>query len=294
MGSKYYYVENGEEVGPVTSRELRQKVLDGVIGPDDEVWKQGLANWVPARKIKGLIDRPGKPRKSGKKGTQSRQISPPETADQPLDDWDEDWAEDWDDESPPSLTGLPAAPIAALPKAETEPPPPPPVASLEPSAPLADRLLSEPDDFAYAGFFRRLIAWMIDTGLILLFVFASMIVAGLIDSALFGPAPGGQPLRSDMHPAILLGWVLVVGIGGHGYFIVMECSPLQATIGKMLLRMIVTDEHGDRIGLGRSIARTLLRHVSGSFFNFGYLMQPFTARRQTLHDIVAGTLVCLR
>jgi hypothetical protein len=38
----------------------------------------------------------------------------------------------------------------------------------------------------------------------------------------------------------------------------------------------------------RDVVRIIL---SGSFFAFGYWLMFFTARQQTLHDLIAGTLV---
>ena len=65
----------------------------------------------------------------------------------------------------------------------------------------------------------------------------------------------------------------------------------QATPGMRLLRMRVTDLNGRPIGAGRAVGRYFAAWLSGCLCLVGYLMQPFTARRQTLHDMLAGTLV---
>jgi uncharacterized RDD family membrane protein YckC len=72
---------------------------------------------------------------------------------------------------------------------------------------------------------------------------------------------------------------------------VFEASILQATPGKALLGMRVTDLLGQRITFKKALIRYLMKLVSGFILLIGYLMQPFTEKRQALHDIVAETLV---
>ena len=60
------------------------------------------------------------------------------------------------------------------------------------------------------------------------------------------------------------------------------------------LGMVVTDLAGNRISFGRATGRCFARFVSGILLYLGYLIQPFTTKRQALHDIIAGTLVVVR
>src|SRR5262245_40395657 len=55
MASAYYYVRNGERVGPISGRQLKELAATGQLTPDDLVWKEGMAGWEPARKLKGLF-----------------------------------------------------------------------------------------------------------------------------------------------------------------------------------------------------------------------------------------------
>ena len=81
-------------------------------------------------------------------------------------------------------------------------------------------------------------------------------------------------------------WSLTV----YGYFALMESSPWQATFGKRIVGLRVTDLSGRRITLLRSLVRAFSRTLS-AIFGLGFLMALFTAKRQTLHDKVASTLV---
>ena len=55
MASTWYYSINGNEQGPVNSRQLRHLASTGRITRDDLVWRIGMANWAPARKVKDLF-----------------------------------------------------------------------------------------------------------------------------------------------------------------------------------------------------------------------------------------------
>jgi hypothetical protein len=55
MASQWHYVINGEQKGPVRSRELLELAQSGELKPDDLVWKQGQKDWKPAHKVKGLF-----------------------------------------------------------------------------------------------------------------------------------------------------------------------------------------------------------------------------------------------
>jgi len=72
------------------------------------------------------------------------------------------------------------------------------------------------------------------------------------------------------------------------YFALMESSGTQASFGKQLLRLRVTGLAGERL----DFRRASLRFWGGAVTLFaGLLLAAFTARRQSLHDWVSGSLV---
>jgi len=75
------------------------------------------------------------------------------------------------------------------------------------------------------------------------------------------------------------------------YEAAMESSSKQATLGKMALGLKVTDEQGGRISFARATGRYFAKIISGMILFIGYIMAGFTARKQALHDMIAGTLV---
>lgn len=55
MGDHWHYIRGGNQAGPVSAAELKQLASTGQISPTDLVWKDGLSDWVPAAKVKGLF-----------------------------------------------------------------------------------------------------------------------------------------------------------------------------------------------------------------------------------------------
>ncbi|CAM3684898.1 RDD family protein [Mesobacillus zeae] len=77
------------------------------------------------------------------------------------------------------------------------------------------------------------------------------------------------------------------------YFSILHCSKWQATIGKKLLELKMTDYEGRKISFWRASGRQFATVLSYLLL-FGYIMAGFTAKKQSLHDLIARTLVIKR
>lgn len=75
------------------------------------------------------------------------------------------------------------------------------------------------------------------------------------------------------------------------YGSISEASNQQATIGKRLLNVKVTDVHGNRISLTRSLGRNAAKVLSVLPFFMGYLLSFLNKKQQCLHDLISDTLV---
>ena len=72
----------------------------------------------------------------------------------------------------------------------------------------------------------------------------------------------------------------------------MESGPKQATFGKRVLGLRVTNMAGERISFGHASGRFFSKIITGLVpFAIGFIMAGFTERKQALHDMIAGTLV---
>ena len=75
------------------------------------------------------------------------------------------------------------------------------------------------------------------------------------------------------------------------YFVYPESSHAQATWGKRLLGLKVTDLNGNRISFVRSLGRNLGIFVSFFTLGVGCLICLWTSKKQCLHDQMAGCLI---
>lgn len=75
------------------------------------------------------------------------------------------------------------------------------------------------------------------------------------------------------------------------YFSLQESSPRQATIGKRLMGIYVTDTDGGRLSFLRSTARFFTKILSAIPLGIGFLMIGRTQKKQGLHDKISGTVV---
>jgi uncharacterized RDD family membrane protein YckC len=81
---------------------------------------------------------------------------------------------------------------------------------------------------------------------------------------------------------ILVGWL---------FYAAFESTKFQATPGKSVLGLKVTNENFERIGFGQASGRFFGKILSGLIVGIGYIMIGFTKKRQGLHDQMAHTLV---
>ncbi len=130
----------------------------------------------------------------------------------------------------------------------------------------------------YAGFWRRLFAYLLD----LLLVTAVFFVIGLIIGIV---APNIS--ESIVEAVFNIVGVLAMWI----YFANSESGSHQATFGKRALGLKVCDEYGNRLTFGRASGRFFGKFLSGLIVGIGFLMVAFTQKKQGLHDLMAKALV---
>lgn len=75
------------------------------------------------------------------------------------------------------------------------------------------------------------------------------------------------------------------------YAAVLMSTQWQGTVGMKLLGLKAVDYSGRKLSPGKCWGRGAASIVSSLVFGIGYLLLFFTPRRQTLHDLMAGTLV---
>ena len=260
--SQFWIGRNGQKFGPYAADAIRAGYSAGKLLATDLVWAEGMAAWTPASVFFGAAataPAPTPPPMPPAAAPQAAVAPAPAAA--------------------PASAAAPAPAVAAAPAAAATPasgPTPPAAAPVAPGttnpyrAPTArvDQPVTD-GDVVYAGFWARLAASFIDG----LAIFIPIMLISFIP--IIG-AFGG----------IIFSWV---------YFATMESGERGASLGKRAMNLqVLSADSLDRIGFGRATGRFFGRYLSMLILYIGYLMQPFTARKQALHDLISGTVVVTR
>ena len=146
------------------------------------------------------------------------------------------------------------------------------------------QFIAESDEFkGYAGFWKRFAAAIIDGCILMVAGFIIGGFIGFVYGFTTGTSAGTGALGNIV--GVIMGWL---------YFSLMESSSKQGTLGKMALGIKVTDLTGNAISFGRATGRHFSKIISTIILLVGYLMVAFTAKKQGLHDMIAGCLVVNR
>jgi uncharacterized RDD family membrane protein YckC len=128
-------------------------------------------------------------------------------------------------------------------------------------------------DLSYGGFWARFAAVIIDNAILTIAAVGLIAVGSLVDEGLATVATA------------------IYFIGALLYWPIMESSARQATFGKQLLGLQVTDAAGARLSFVRALLRNIAKIISAIPLYIGFLLAAFTSRKQALHDIFTNCLV---
>lgn len=152
----------------------------------------------------------------------------------------------------------------------------------------------------YAGFWLRLVAYIIDAailflGFILLIGVAAAIVGAGFVRGLGQDMTGAENVFAPVVFTMIMTFIFVAIAAGWIYYAWFESSQYQATPGKLALGLFVTDLQGRRITFARASGRYFGKIITGMIPLFiGYIMAGFTEKKQALHDMIASCLVLRR
>ncbi len=118
----------------------------------------------------------------------------------------------------------------------------------------------------YAAFWERFVAQVIDVVIL-------SVATGTVFTATFG---------AGMAIGFFAPWL---------YEAFMTSSEWQATVGKRVMSIVVTDLNGNRMSFARATGRHFAKYISVFLLGIGFVIAAFTAKKQALHDMIAETLV---
>jgi len=149
---------------------------------------------------------------------------------------------------------------------------------------------------AYAGFWLRFVAYLIDA-LVVGVVFMGIMIPLFFLTGLGAALDRTHPEDpSDLGAALGISVIFaIIGVGFIGtwvYHAYCESSEWQATLGKRAMSLRVTDVDGRPITFGRASGRHFAKIISGLIpFGIGYILAGFTEKKQAIHDMIASCLV---
>jgi uncharacterized RDD family membrane protein YckC len=151
---------------------------------------------------------------------------------------------------------------------------------------------------AYAGFWLRFVAYIID-GFISSLAFLILLVPLFVltgAGAALGRITSVEDISDDVAAFLGLGFLFgffgIIFVVSWLYHALAESSSWQATPGKKLLNLKVTDMTGQPISFGRASGRFFAKMITGLIpLGIGYILAGFTEKKQALHDMIAGCLV---
>jgi uncharacterized RDD family membrane protein YckC len=159
---------------------------------------------------------------------------------------------------------------------------------LQPGVAAIDPALLVAHDFAvharnvpvYGGFWRRAAALIIDS-LVMFFPLATLRVLLGLDMM--------NDWKVDSSEWWISAWTELVLSWLYGALLI--AGPARGTLGMQVMDLHVTGLQGERVSFARATARYMAQFLSVFALMVGYVMQVFTRRRQTLHDLVSSTVV---
>jgi uncharacterized RDD family membrane protein YckC len=160
-----------------------------------------------------------------------------------------------------------------------------------------------------AGFWKRYVAYFIDIVMLWIVVEISSLLyfsfqsgshyqtmIDVMTKMLANPENPPDPillmleLKNVILPALQFS-AIATFIFGVMYFCGMESSKFQATVGKRMLGIKVTDMQGQRLSFLHAFARYVAAFLSWVTLNLGHALAAWTKQKRTLHDYIARTRV---
>ena len=144
----------------------------------------------------------------------------------------------------------------------------------------------------YVGFWKRLLAYIIDILPITLLVFAFYFFFLDFDQML--RIYLNEPAHTFARTEFLVQRNQIRDIAGIVWLIygfVMDCSKYQGTFGKRLLNIQVTSVDGKRLTVGQSAIRTVMKIVGAVVLMLRYIWAGFRSDKAAWHDLAAKSRV---
>lgn len=251
---RWYYEKNNQRVGPVTDADIERLAGEGTIAPDTRVWNEAIAQWMPYGHVAGgSAAQPAAAPAMSSAGAQAACSQCGRML--PADD----------------LIVYQGLNICAACK------------------PVFFQKVKEgaalPGTMAYAGFWIRVGAYIIDQ--ILLYV-VNLIITLVLGAVAGLAVRAGQEPTAQLAASLIVILLQIVVAAAYATFFVGKYG---ATPGKMAVGIMVVMSDGEGVSYGRALGRYFATILSGLILGIGYLMIAFDDEKRALHDRICDTRV---
>ncbi len=252
----WYYVEQGQQAGPVSDEQLDEMLRSGKIQPDTLVWREGMAVWSPYREAKGGAV-------STSSTLETRETAPEAVCAEcgkifPIDE----------------TIRYGNVRVCAGCK-------PVFLQKLQEGATLKTGELN------YARFGTRFAAYLLDVIILFAFNMSMDLIMGLGVGQAIGTAPKGT-LALQL---FLMAFQLVVGICYEALMV----GKYGATLGKMALKIKIVTADGGRVSYARAFGRYFAKMLSSFTCMIGFIIAAFdNPQKRALHDHICNTRVVFK
>jgi uncharacterized RDD family membrane protein YckC len=256
----WHYVEQGQQVGPVSDGQLAQLVQEGKINGDTLVWHEGLADWSPYREINPVAAPPQL------RLAPAAPVSAPDSGEVVCAECGKQF---------PVAETIRHGSIYICAGCK-------PVLMQK----LAENVPLNTGELRYASVLTRFGAVFLDA---LLLGVVNYSIGFLIGLTFMAAARGSSSAMIGVQiVAFLINMTIAVT------YETVLIAKYGATLGKMACKIKVVTADGGPVGYGRAFGRYFAKMLSSLTCLIGYIVAFFDGQRRALHDHICNTRVVLK
>jgi uncharacterized RDD family membrane protein YckC len=164
---------------------------------------------------------------------------------------------------------------------------------------LNPKIIISMENLKLAGFGKRFVAYIIDA--IVLGIAMSIIfipfggVLGFMGMNAFqndGDMTESETIATAAMAGISIGGIVLIAlVVPFVYDALMTASEKQGTIGKMVMKIKVIKENGEKLNTTDAFVRSIVKYAVGSFCALLFLICLTNKQEQNLHDMASKSLV---
>jgi uncharacterized RDD family membrane protein YckC len=260
----WYYVDQGQQAGPVNDAQFEELVRSGKIQPDTLVWREGMAAWQSYREVKAPAPSSGPPPAA------SASYAPGQGAEAVCAECGNMFAIQDMIHHSGALGGIY---ICANCK---------PVFLQK----LAEGAKLNTGELNYAGFWTRFAAYFLDVLILMAVNFGISLIADLS----MAQAAGVQPRGAIAIQLVVFAINMTIGIS----YEVILIGKYGATLGKMACKIMVVTADGTRVSYLRALGRYFAKMLSSFTCLIGFIIAAFDGQKRALHDHICNTRVIFK